>query len=551
MRLSTLFPMLVLLSVLPCQAAVNRPILKWQYGGCYPSWCERGWYSSPAVADLDEDGTMEVIGSAYSIAVLDGRTGSLEWRVGSGHDRSEPASYEHRTWPGIEVVDVDNDGHLEIITAHSGGFVSVYDRDGYFKPGWPRRPTDNELRGLVVYDLDGDGKAEIIVTGATYGKTNTWVFAHDGTPRSGWPQLADSSGYAYGVFNDNCWVDDLDGDHRAELIVPSDVHYICAYDDGGSQLPAHSMYGGRSWGGVGVWESMVPELRGWGDCSSSREERYRANFAHGASVVSDLDGDGSREIVTVGNMYDCANGHPPGKYNAVFIFNADRSRFAANGWDWSAPPTDTGAPLSEDYNIIENCQPNPVVADLDNDGTREILHPSYDGRMHAFWLDKTEHHNWPYAVYNSGEGVYRFASEPVVADLDRDGCAEVIFTSWPQKSSSTLLLGKVHILDCRGTPLHEIDLPAPKSGSQTWNGGLAAPTIANIDDDADLELVINTTASGFVAYDLPGTARATVLWRSGRNRGLRSTGTSGHSTTPQQPGRFSLPPLLHPLLGTP
>jgi len=106
-------------------SAVMAPVLKWQYGGCYASWCETGWYSSPAVADLDGDGKKEIIASAYSIAVLDGQTGNLEWRVGPGRDRSEGSSYDHRTWPGIEVTHVDGDGHLEIITAHSGGYVSV------------------------------------------------------------------------------------------------------------------------------------------------------------------------------------------------------------------------------------------------------------------------------------------------------------------------------------------------------------------------------------------------------------------------------------------
>jgi len=64
-------------------AGVSVPILKWQYGGCYSSWCETGWYSSPAVADLDNDGANEVIGSAYSAVVLNGATGDLKWRVKS------------------------------------------------------------------------------------------------------------------------------------------------------------------------------------------------------------------------------------------------------------------------------------------------------------------------------------------------------------------------------------------------------------------------------------------------------------------------------------
>jgi hypothetical protein len=46
-------------------APFGAPILKWQLGGCYNSWCETGWYSSPATADLDGDGQVEVIASAW------------------------------------------------------------------------------------------------------------------------------------------------------------------------------------------------------------------------------------------------------------------------------------------------------------------------------------------------------------------------------------------------------------------------------------------------------------------------------------------------------
>lgn len=109
----------------------GAPRIQWSYGGCYGSWCETGWYSSPAVADLDGNGTREVIASAYSIVKLDGASGALIWRVASGHDRSEPAaSNVGRTWPNVVVRDVDSDGELEIVTAHSGGYVSLYTRDG-------------------------------------------------------------------------------------------------------------------------------------------------------------------------------------------------------------------------------------------------------------------------------------------------------------------------------------------------------------------------------------------------------------------------------------
>ena len=477
--------------------------LKWQHGGCYSSWCETGWYSSPAALDIDQDGDVEVIAGTYSLFILKGSDGSVIYAC-------DPDG--GRVWPGIVVADLDGNGSFEIVSAHGGGWLHVFDNT--LTSLWSRQPVGNELRGLSVYDLDGNGDLEIIVTGAVYNEVNTWVYEHTGDLRPGWPQLANTSGYAYGIFNDNAAVADLDGDGMGEIVVPSDVHYICAYEADGQAIPAHSMYGSKAWGKVGVWESLDTELQGWGTCDAAdpRAERYRTNFAHGPAVIADMDGDGSQEVVATGNVYDCAYGHPPGKYTGVYVFNADRSRFCGSGYDWQTLPVDTGAPLSEDYTEIENCQPNPVVADLDGDGHKEILFASYDGCMHVFWLDKTEHHSWPYDVTQAG-GYYRFASEPVVADLDSNGYAEVIFTSWVEKDSYET--GKLHILDYQGTVVCDTDLP-PAFGSPTWNGGLPAPTLANIDSDNDLEIVVNTAHSGVVAYDLTGTTQAVLLWPTGR-----------------------------------
>jgi uncharacterized repeat protein (TIGR01451 family) len=482
----------------------GKPTLKWQRGGC-TSWCETGWYSSPAVADLDGDGKPEVIGGLYTVFIVNGEDGSLQRAVDTSGSR---------VWPGVVVADINADGDLEIVTAQGGGYLNVLKKNG--DSLWTRQPAPNELRGLSVYDLDGNGKLEVIVTGAVYGKTNTWVYDPAGNLLPGWPQLANDSGYAYGVFNSNAAIADLDSDNQAEIVVPSDVHYICAYRLNGAQIPANAMYGGKGWGRVGVWESPEIELRGWGECDGNRAESYRANFAHGPAVIADVDGNGLLEVAAVGNVYDCNVGHPPGKYNGLYLFNADRSRFNSGGFDWRNPPVDSGAPLSEDYDQIENAQPNPVVADLDGDGHLEILFASYDGRLHAYWLDKTEHGNWPYSVYTGGP--YRFASEPAVADLDANGRAEVIFATWTQKGSNQT--GQLIILDDQANRLYATDLPALYEDG--WNGALAAPTLANIDSDPDLEAVLTTAHSGLVAYDLPGTAGARLLWPTGRGNYQRS-----------------------------
>ena len=108
-----------------------------------------------------------------------------------------------------------------------------------------------------------------------------------------------------------------------------------------------------------------------------------------------------------------------------------------------------------------------------------------------------------------------------MADLDNDGQAEVIFTSWPQNGGNRIGPAP-HPRARRAIQLHAVDLPAPPpatTGTAAW----ARPTLANIDADADLEVVVGTSSSGVVAYDLPGTANAAGLWGTGRGS-LKRTG---------------------------
>lgn len=106
--------------------SIQAPVLKWQYGGCYASWCETGWYSSPAVADLDGDGAMEVIGAAYTLFALNGEDGSPQWTGESAGSRA---------WPGVVVTDLTGDGDVEVVIARGGGSVAVYNHQGKFEPG--------------------------------------------------------------------------------------------------------------------------------------------------------------------------------------------------------------------------------------------------------------------------------------------------------------------------------------------------------------------------------------------------------------------------------
>ncbi len=493
---------------------LQGPVLKWASGGCFNWGCQTGWYASPAVADIDNDGSPEVIGGTYDVVALSGATGALEWRIESDGER---------VWPDIVLADLDGAGGLDIVAAHSDGYFDVINGAGLVT--LTRQPAaGSELRSLAVADLDGDGNLEIVAA-ATRSADQWFVYEHNGAVRAGhWPQHSpdsDTNGYSAGAYNQNIGIADLDHDGRGEIIGPSDVHYITAYEDDGTQMRASGIYGLQSgnpkvWSRVGVHVDQAADLTGFANCGV----QHRPNFAGTAPTLADLDDNGEIEIIVVGNVYNCAVGHPPGLYHGLFIFNRDRTRWAASGYNWTVIPMPDGAaaPLTEDYDVIENAQPNPVTVDLDGDGELEILYPSYDGRVHAYWLDGTEHGAWPFEVYRPSEGYYRLPSEPVVADLDNDGQAEVIFADWTQKDSHSP--GRLYVVSASGGLLHVVDLPAAMG--ESWNGALAAPTLANIDADADLEVVLQTANSGLVAFDLPGTAQARILWGTGRGTYLRN-----------------------------
>jgi len=535
---------LLALSAPPTHAsprAIAAPVLKWQNGGCQTTWCRTGWYASPAVADLDNDGKPEIIWTDYRIVVVNGENGSDQWVIANPGNQ--------RGWASVVVADVNNDGALEIVTAHGSGWLTITNANGTSLSGFPQQPTSgNELRSLAVGDVDANGDLEILIC-STRADNQWFIYEHTGALRAGWPRQTDSNsdGYAAGCFNENVGLADLDQDGRLEVIGPNDTHYVVGYNDDATPIRANAIYGqvgglNKPWARVGFHYDHAVDLRGYANCSAGVEPlEPRPNFADSAPTFADVNGDGVLEIIIIGNQYDCRTSPYTDLFHAPYILRADRTRWSGSGFDWTNLPARdlTATPLSQDWNVIETVMPNPVVADLDGDGRREILFQSYDGFLHAYWLDHTQHGSWPHRIKKPAESFIRFGSEPVVADLDNDGKAEVIVTTWTQKGSNAG--GQLLILGWNGDLIHAIDLPR---SSQDWDGALSAPTLANIDADADFELVIGTAHTGLVAYDLPGSANARILWGTGRGNYLRSGVAPYVATLPRVVVPIFLPIVL-------
>ncbi|MDR1438600.1 MAG: VCBS repeat-containing protein [Clostridiales bacterium] len=508
-------------------APVKAPELKYSQKGTFEHWAEDTYSVTPVVADIDGDGALEVVTASYTISVLDAATGALKWRVNSGKDITskfvEVGGGNGAMFADVEVADIDADGSPEIITTHSGGCISVLDKTGRFKPGWPQYLPAGVPNALAVADLDLDKTMEIVIGVGKADPVTARVYEHDGTERKGWPQLDPSQRdgvWSDGVFTDSISVGDIAGDGKLEILVPCDNPFMMVYDDGGKLVKANQkVFPGLFWAQIPFYEDYRAERKrengGWGynDVKGkSRADLYRAQLGHAGTTLADLDGNGSLEVLVVGIMTDRTEEtlrpnpyYPPTLYMSLSVRNGDGTRWTnrKKGYDWQEIPKDLGAPLLQSHEILScRVRTSPEVADLDGDGDPEILFPAYNGKLHCFSLDKEEHGSWPFAVTAPGSDMFEYASRPVAIDLNGDGKKEVIFTSWYDHTLD--IKGKnasLYVVGHDGALLHKLELP-PAKESVMNNGAMAKPVLADIDGDGLQELVVSTTFGGICAYDL-------------------------------------------------
>jgi hypothetical protein len=157
--------------------------------------------------------------------------------------------------------------------------------------------------------------------------------------------------------------------------------------------------------------------------------------------------------------------------------------------------------------------PAPTIVDLRGDRRPEIVASVPDGRVHAVGPDGRRLWSYDYA-----RGAAKtFASEVVAADLDRDGRTELVFGVYGAAPRS----GRLVVLSARGRRLHDIRL----RGQGTNGNGIgvpAAPSIADIDRDRRLEIVLTTFDHGIDVYRVPRSRPNRLPWPTGRGGLLRS-----------------------------
>lgn len=506
---------------------------KYKGSGSYDPWSIELFRScSPVAVDINKDGAMELLYSGLSLYCADAATGTVLWKCNTGKDRNTPwvawgsSQYTDLT---LQVQDIDGDGNLEIVnitTANGVSTISVYDNNGYFKPGWPQT-IDKKVYALHITDLDNDGRSELCV-GLGTGDSNIpslYVYEPDGSIRSGWPKAC-----GYGLYADSINSLDMNGDGKKDLVLLYDDQFVCAFTGDGTPIQATGgIYSGLEWGGIPVCETMEYESKcvdwarehgGYTFASGNhvlgdtREERYCIVGTYSGIAVDDLDGDGRQELACTGLMVDGSklmrNGANTydgvGKYFTTFILNADRTRYQnlAKGFDWTQMPTDPGKIITFD------ASPNnvPVVGDVDGDGNKEIIYSSTDGMVHCWNLDGTEHGAWPYNLNPRGSAAITLATRPTCADVNGDGKAEVICGTYVM-GTQLEVRGRLMVLDGSGKVLAQTDMPVmwgTKEDTAAYGANVctAQPCVADLDGDGKLEIAVTTMTCGIVAYEIGG-----------------------------------------------
>ena len=412
------------------QISTNPPSLSG-----WPLMGGEGMHGTPAIADIDLDGTLELL--VYSGEVYCWHHNGAEYHDGDGDPRTNGVYSDDGTGgsrASLAIGELDGDVHPEIVGVAWANVGTEEDEqyeifawnaeDGSVLPGWPVITLDFCWATPALADLDHDGLDETVVPAAD-GKL--YVFRADGT------ELIDGDGdpATIGIFADldAKWaygspaIADIDDDHDLEIIVPSRSDSIYCLNPDGSPVDGWPVFVG-------------------GDALTS-------------VAVGDVDNDGSVDVVVGSNV------------GGVWLLGSDGGSFS--GWpkaatiDGDFPPSPSLADLDGDGDLeivavdsdgliqiwtweggllpgwpqamADGSHSSAAIGDVDNDPQMEIVAGCNNGKLYAYDVDGALLAGWP---IHTGDEIF---SSATIADLDKDGDTEVVLSGMD---------ALIYVWDCSG-----------------------------------------------------------------------------------------------------
>lgn len=272
-------------------------------------------YSSPAIGDIDGDGDLDVVSGADAhmtaqttdgglILAFDGPTGATL--------PGFPIQIDEVVASSPALADLDHDGRLDIIVGTGncwgsgnvacgnpqhpgvGERILAVDRNGVTLPGWPVIINGQIADGSpAVADIDNDGFLEVVINGFVRGTGppatgRLWVIEHTGAIRSGYPKAPFTpAGCEAGSIS---WaapaspiLADIDNDGDVDIVLPSNAELVAWDARTGNQLTRTSL-------GNGICTPIPAGSLVFGTAWSLA----------GSAAVGDIDNDGLLELVVGG-----------------------------------------------------------------------------------------------------------------------------------------------------------------------------------------------------------------------------------------------------------
>jgi hypothetical protein len=292
---------------------------------------------TPALGDIDDDGLVEIV--AFKHGEYNGFGNDPDYLVAFEHDGTHKWTSEtaQGSTYGVAVgmADMDNDGDVEIFAG-----TKVYDHNGVFL--WSASEGGSLWSAITAADLDGDEDLELVLGSAAYHHDGTEYYVNNQMTMSGYPQVAN-----------------FDDDPEPEILVCTE-YGVSLLDHTGQTIFLEQKPNGTP----AVWTNWsrpatVHDFDGdniseFAMSSASEYAVYEGDFSVvWEADVMDMSG------IAAGTAFDfLGDGTAEAMYaDEFFMYIFDEN----------------GEVLLETGRASTTMTEYPVVADIDNDGSAEIV----------------------------------------------------------------------------------------------------------------------------------------------------------------------------------
>ncbi|HOD11743.1 MAG TPA: S8 family serine peptidase, partial [Candidatus Omnitrophota bacterium] len=486
---------------------------------------------SAKVANIDNspDGSLEiVVANAQGIFVFDHQGNDMP-----GWPKLLPNDYRREgclTSATPALADLDGDGALEIIhLGHSTyydakyqntnefiGGMHVWKHDGTPLQGWPQNfylnmaSGHNSVSSPVVADIDGDSQDEIVVTALKVeGKTVQGQFIKEAIPVIyAWEK---NGNFVQGPNGETNWPFNLSLKNgtisrvqiyptkEGEITIPSGPIIADLNSDGIPEV-VQMLYASYKNQSTGQTEhvSTIHVLNGYGFPASSLSfpKDYDGNdLLRKGLTAADVNGSGVPELLGM-----------TGQGRFIVINNQGAIIAQKSG---------IGVPAS----LI-------TPANLDQDDQKEFVFITQTGRLVVLDDNLSMMPGWPYetGLPNVAVGSSEPYTSPLVADIDNDGQIDIVVAGTLKASEPFFHL---YAFNVDGTVKAGWPKMFGSHPNQLMDAQHPTPTIADIDHDGDREIILTAHDGQIYVWDLSSLANPALdQWTMFRHD-LKNTGSIG------------------------